>query len=81
MYGLQRNNLDRRKNRQPAQNVSQEPVQFTERERLQLKKTTVRQKEHTFQVGTRQKAMAQPRKPGQKPLVLLLTLMILVFFS
>lgn len=77
MYGLQRNNLDRRKNRQPAQNVSQEPVQFTERERLQLKKTTVRQKEHTFQVGTRQKAMAQPRKP----LVLLLTLMILVFFS
>lgn len=38
-----------RKNRQTAQNVSQELVQFTERERLQLKKTTARQKQHTFE--------------------------------
>lgn len=40
MYRLQRNHGDRRKNK-PALNVTQELVQFTEQERLELKKTTV----------------------------------------
>lgn len=40
------------KNRQTAQNVSQELVQFRERERLQLKKTKARQKQHTFGAET-----------------------------
>lgn len=37
--------MDRRKNK-PAQNVTQELVQFTEQGRLELKKTTVSLKQH-----------------------------------
>lgn len=37
--------MDRRKNK-PAQNVTQKLVQFTEQEKLELKKTTVSLKQH-----------------------------------